>query len=574
MAEEFDTRLTDRAHGGTDVIVRETAVGALAADRFDVVVIGGGITGAGVALDAASRGMTVALVERRDFASGTSSRSTKLVHGGLRYVSGLHLGLVRESLLERELMLRLAPRLVRRLPIVVPAMEGRRARRGLGVALTVYDLLAFDRSGSPDRHRTIAGDEVVALVPALAARAPRSGYLYHDCQVDDARLVLTVLGEAERWGAVCANRLEAEHLVEHRGRVAGVGVRDAEGGGTFTIACTAVVNATGAWADQAFRRELQSDAAMPVLRPSRGTHMTLRREDLQLDGAGVVIPSGRARHISVLPWMGVVLVGATDDDHEGDVDDLRPLEEDIDYLLDAVNSYFDTGLEPGDVAGAFAGARPLIAAGGRRSVNVPRKAELHESPGGLITITGGKLTTWRRMAKRAVDRVADRHERRAPCRTYEIPLGERQDPGELPRTEGVPTDAYSHLADRYGPDAHEVLAIAASDPQMARPLVAGHPDVVAEAAFAARHEQARSVGDVLLRRTRLGMLAGREVCEPITTVASRVAEAMAPELGWDGRRTRDQVAAWEAEARAEGIVVSGAGRAPKRAGKRSLNATP
>jgi glycerol-3-phosphate dehydrogenase len=558
MAEEFGIRLTDRADGGPDVIVRESAVAALAADRFDVVVIGGGITGAGVALDAASRGLTVALVERRDFASGSSSRSTKLVHGGLRYVPGLHLGLVRESLLERELMLRLAPRLVRRLPIVVPAQSGRRLRRALSVALTVYDILARNRQTSPDRHRTVAGEEIVELVPALAARPPSSGYLYHDCQVDDARFVLTVLAEAERRGAICANRLEAEQLIERGGRIAGVRVRDAETGGTFTITTGRVVSATGAWADQTFRHGLRNHAAMPVLRPSRGTHISLRREQLPLNGVGVLVPSGQNRHISVLPWLGGVLVGATDDDHDGDVDDLRPRVEDVEYLLKAVNSSLGMRLGHGDVAGAFAGARPLIAGRGT-TADLSRRAELHESSSGLITITGGKLTTWRRMAKCAVDRLVRREGRRARCHTHEIPLGDLQDPSDLPRADGVPTSAYSHLADRYGADAFEVLAIAASDPQMTRPLVAGHRDLAAEAAFAARREQARSVGDVLLRRTRLGMLAAREVCDPPAAVASHVAEAMATELGWDDRRTRDQVAAWEAEARAEGIVVSGSG---------------
>src|SRR5262249_28269632 len=192
-----------------------------------------------------------------------------------------------------------------------------------------------------------------------------------------------------------------------------------------------------------------------------------------------------------------------------------------------------------------------------RSVDVARKAALHESPNGLITITGGKLTTWRRMAKCAVDLLVSREGRRAACRTHKITLGELQDPRELPRTEGVVAPVYTHLADRYGPDAFEVLAIAASDPFLVRPNLTGHPDLIAEATFAARHEQARSVGDVLLRRTRLGMLAGRELCGPTAASARKVAEAMAPELGWGDRRIRDQAAAWEGEARAEGIDVAG-----------------
>jgi glycerol-3-phosphate dehydrogenase len=546
------------------MIPREGAIAALAAERFDVVVIGGGITGAGVALDAASRGLSVALVERHDFASGTSSRSTKLIHGGLRYLRGLHLRLVREGLRERELMFRLAPRLVRRLPIVLPAFGDPRASRWEALGLTAYDFLAIGAGGPHERHRTISSDEIAKLVPALAARAPSAGRLYHDCQVDDARLVLTILAEAERRGAVCANRVEADELVERNGRAAGVLVRDAEGGATFAIASSRVVNATGAWADRILRDEVDGERAIPSLRPSRGTHITLRREDLPLNGAGLVVPDGRTRHISVLPWMGSTLVGATDVEHEGDLDDVRPRGEDVDSLLDAVNSAFGTTLVREDVAGAFAGARPLVAAGrARRSADVSRRAVLHESSTGMITITGGKLTTWRRMAQRTVDRLVQREGRRARCRTAEIPLAEPQDPRELPHTDRVPAAAYPHLADRYGRDAGEVLTIAASDPRLATPILAGHPDLLAEAAFAACHEQARSVGDVLLRRTRLGLLAARELCDPRATVATQVADAMAPELGWNGSRRRKHVAAWEAEARAEGIFVSVSDEPPR-----------
>jgi glycerol-3-phosphate dehydrogenase len=207
-------------------------------------------------------------------------------------------------------------------------------------------------------------------------------------------------------------------------------------------------------------------------------------------------------------------------------------------------------------------------------VDVVRKAALHESPGGLITITGGKLTTWRRMAEGTVDLLVRRDGRRAPCRTDEITLGELQAPHRLPHVEDVPELAYPHLAERYGPDAFQVLAIAGSDVRLARPILLGHPDLVAEAVFAARHEQARSVGDVLLRRTRLGVLAARDLCGPSASAAGQVAEAMAPELGWDGRRTLNQVAAWEGEARAEGIVVPGAIKPTRQAGNRSLNAAP
>jgi len=242
------------------VISRAQALAALSTDEFDLVVVGGGITGAGVALDAATRGYSVALIERADYASGTSSRSSKLVHGGLRYLQHFDLGLVREALLERQLMVALAPHLVHPLPLVVPAFEGARPDRLMGVGLNLYDVMSVDRqrvrarrgegeSWSPERHRVISGEAVLELLPALERREPTSGYLFYDCQTDDARLVLTVLGEAERFGAVCANRLDATSLLERDGQARGVRVCDRESGDRFEIRAANVVNATGVWAD-------------------------------------------------------------------------------------------------------------------------------------------------------------------------------------------------------------------------------------------------------------------------------------------------------------------------------------
>jgi glycerol-3-phosphate dehydrogenase len=265
------------------VIARAVAVAALRSERFDLVVVGGGITGAGVALDAATRGYSVALVEKADFASGTSSRSSKLVHGGLRYLQNFDLGLVREALLERQLMVRLAPHLVRPLPFVVAAFDGARPDRMVGVGLNLYDAMARGGRGrqdgdwAPERHRVIAGDEVVGLLPALDARAPASGYLFYDCQTDDSRLVLTVLAEAERFGAVCANRLEVTDLVDEGGRTSGVQVRDALSGERFPVRAANVVNATGVWADRLRPEELHDEAEVPRIRPSRGTHVVLAR---------------------------------------------------------------------------------------------------------------------------------------------------------------------------------------------------------------------------------------------------------------------------------------------------------
>jgi glycerol-3-phosphate dehydrogenase len=562
------------------VIARSDALRALSAEHFDVVVIGGGITGAGVALDAASRGFSVALLEKRDFAAGTSSRSSKLVHGGLRYLQQFDVGLVREALRERQLMVALAPHLVRPLKMVVPAFDDVRPDRLLGVGLNMYDVLSVDKlrrprvlrrrgsdeaesdgqgeEWSPDRHRIISGEDVIELLPALAAREPSSGYLFYDCQTDDARLVLTVLGEAERFGAVCANRLEVLELVEEGGSLTGVRARDAVSGEELVVRADNVVNATGVWADRIRAEELHDEAEVPVIRPSRGTHITVSADDIPLH-AGAIVPAGGGRTVFALPWLGRTLIGTTDNDYDGDIEHVRPAEDDVIYLLEAANAFFGTDLAPSDLTGAYAGVRPLIATGdSKKSVDISRKAELYETSSGMITITGGKLTTWRRMAKMAVDRIVERDGREAPCRTQEIPLGMAIDAEELPRVEGVPDEAYAALAGRYGFAAREVLDVARERGELAQPLVEGRPDLLAEVAFAARREQAASVGDVLLRRTRLGLLAAPALLEPDgepTEAVERAAQTLGDELGWDAARVAQERAAFATEAASEGILA-------------------
>ena len=313
------------------MISRDAALAALAEESFDVVVVGGGITGAGVALDAATRGYSVALVERRDFAAGTSSRSSKLVHGGLRYLQKFDLGLVREALLERRLLVSLAPHLVRPLQLVVPSFGGKRPDRMLGTGLHLYDVMARERrrgaedeEWSPARHRIIDGDEVRELVPAIATREPTAGYLFYDCQTDDVRLVLTVLGEAERFGAVLANRLEVTGLIHDAGgRACGVKCRDTIGGGELDVRAETVVNATGVWADRISPAEFYEEEDVPRIRPSRGTHLLVDRERLPVE-AGAIVPAAGGRTIFVLPWLGRTLIGTTDNDYEGQLEHIAP----------------------------------------------------------------------------------------------------------------------------------------------------------------------------------------------------------------------------------------------------------
>jgi glycerol-3-phosphate dehydrogenase len=551
------------------MLARPAALESIAGQRFEVVVIGGGITGAGVALDAASRGYSVALLERDDYASGTSSRSSKMVHGGLRYLQNLDLGLVREALIERQLMVQLAPHLVYPTPFLVPAFAEERRDRKIGIGLNMYDVMATTRVGrsrrdiraakeedeelywSPDRHRTIDRDEVLELVPSLEQRDPRGAYLFYDCQTDDVRLVLTVLGEAERFGATMLNGAEVTEVLLRNGRAAGVAFVETESGERFEVEADNVVNATGVWADR-IRPEVIEEEDVPRIAPSRGTHVLLDRDDLSTGSAACIVPAGEGRAIFALPWYGRTLVGTTDSDYAGDIDHPHPSGADVEYLLEAVNAFFGVSLGAADLVGGFAGVRPLIATGDpRKSVDISRKAELYETSSGMLTITGGKLTTWRRMAKQTVDRLVEREGREASCHTAEIPLGMEARPADLEAPAGVGEKSVAQLAFRYGHAARAVLDLAWQDPKLAEPIVPRRPDLLAEVAIAARFEQARSVADLLLRRTRLGILAAPQLRE--ADAARPVAEALGAELGWSRRRAKREAEAWPAAAAEAGV---------------------
>jgi glycerol-3-phosphate dehydrogenase len=554
---------------------RAQAIEEIAGRRFEVVVIGGGITGAGVALDAASRGYSVALLERGDYAEGTSSRSSKMIHGGLRYLQNLDLGLVREALLERQLLVQLAPHLVYPTPFLVPDFPDRRRDRRLGIGLNMYDVMATTRVGrsrremrsskeededfywSPDRHRTIDHDEVLELVPSLAPRDPKNAYLFYDCQTDDVRMVLTVLGEAERFGATMLNGAEVtEVTLDAAGRATGVAFVEAESGERIEVGADNVVNATGVWADRIRPEEVVGEEDVPRIAPSRGTHVLIDRDVLSTGDAACIVPAGEGRAIFALPWYGRTLVGTTDSDFEGDIDRPRPGEEDVAYLLEAVNDFFGLSLGDSDLVGAYAGVRPLISTGDpKKSVDISRRAELYETSSGMLTITGGKLTTWRRMAKQTVDRLVEREGREAPCHTAEIPLGMEAREEDLRAPEGVGEEALAQLAFRYGHAARDVLALAREDSKLARPIVPGRPDLLAEAVIAVRREQARTVADVLLRRTRLGLLAAPQLrgAESVRDVAA----AIGGELGWSRREVKRAAEEWPGAVAEAGVDPAG-----------------
>jgi glycerol-3-phosphate dehydrogenase len=343
-------------------------------------------------------------------------------------------------------------------------------------------------------------------------------------------------------------------LLDEDGHAVGVRCRDSVAGDELEIRASNVVNATGVWADTIRSEELYAEEEMPHIRPSRGTHITLAYEKLPL-AAGAIVPVGDGRTIFTLPWLGRTLVGTTDNDYEGPLDHIPPDGGDIEYLLDACNRFFDLSLGPSDLTGAYAGVRPLISTGDtKKSVDISRKAELFETSSGLVTITGGKLTTWRRMAKMAVDRIVEREGREAPCRTHEIPLGHPAEPEDLVDTV-IDEESRALLAHRYGYAARDVLAVADADPPLRGRVVPDLPDLLAELPFAARNEQAVTLADALLRRTRLGILDAPRLTAPESPEALAAARAMGAELGWDDARAEREVENWRAEAAAEGVAA-------------------
>jgi len=491
-----------------------------------------------------------------------------MVHGGLRYLQNFDLGLVREALLERQLLVQLAPHLVYPTPFLVPGLGEERPDRRIGIGLNMYDVMATSRIGrgrsqrsehggeadywSPDRHRRISGEEATELIPALAPMEPSSAYLFYDCQTDDVRLVLTVLGEAERFGAVVLNGADVTEVLDEGGHAAGVAFREGQSGQRIEVRAENVVNATGVWADRIRPDELLEEEEIPRIRPSRGTHVTLSKEQLDIGSAACIVPAGGDRTIFALPWYSRVLVGTTDNDFDGDIDNVPPSGGDIEYLLDALNAYFGTDLGRDDLTGAYAGVRPLISTGDpKKSVDISRRAELYETSSGMLTITGGKLTTFRRMAAQVVDRITQRDGREAECRTDDIPLGMAARPEDLETDVSLPEGATDQLAFRYGHAARAVLDLCEQRPELAEPIVPGHPDLRAEVVIAARREQARSVADVLLRRTRLGLVAAPELRNP--EAIRVVAELLGEELGWSGSRVAAEQEEWGRVTGAEGL---------------------
>jgi glycerol-3-phosphate dehydrogenase len=520
---------------------------SLNSEQFDVLVIGGGITGAGVALDAVARGYKVALVEKLDFASGTSSKSTKLVHGGIRYLSNFDFGLVHEALVERGILLQNAPFLVTPVAFVLPIYEGDRHPVGmpfttpggiglnflLDVGLWMYDILAGRRNIA--RHRRLSRETVLKLAPTLVSKGLKNGFMYYDAQTNDARLTMTLIRTAAQYGATITNYTEVTSFLVEAGQVSGVHVRDRLTNQEIDVRARHVVNATGIFSEQV--EMLVDPEPLVQVEPSKGVHLVLSREDIQLGDSAIVLPETEDKRILfIVPWESRAVLGTTDTG-SGDLDHPTASHEDVAYLLKYLNRYLSVNLTEADIISTYVGYRPLVR---------PRKSKLStaklsrthavlESPTGLVSIVGGKMTTYRRMAQDTVDVLSRRDGSALVHPTQSLPLQGSAGWNKLHRDIerrgaglGLSTQTLAHLGRNYGTEANKVLDIVANDPALSRLLIEDLPYIQAEVVYACRYEMAMTPYDILARRTSITL----EDRQRGMGIVDQVAALMAKELQW------------------------------------------
>jgi glycerol-3-phosphate dehydrogenase len=507
---------------GASLLDRATALRALREQRFDVLVIGGGIAGAGLALEAARAGAQVALVEARDFASGTSSKSSKLVHGGLRYIAQGHFGLTRESVRERNALLREADGLVQPMPFLLPVREGdRHGRRSVGIGLALYDFFAGMRT-----RRWFTPDALLERAPGLSTRALQGGWAYLDAQTDDARLVMRVLAEARALGAAIVNDAKVEGLLRRDGAVCGAIVHDRVGDAVIELRAGCVINATGVWAD-ALRHEV---GAPRKLRPLRGSHLLFPGWRLPLAQAVAFFHPDDGRPVFALPWEGATMVGTTDLDHREDLAHEPGITRtELRYLLRAVQSQFPSlGLRSADVLSTWSGVRPVVASGEAVDPSKEGREHLVVEEQGLLTVTGGKLTTFRSTAVQALKLAAHRVPALQRVQPHARVLAPA--PASVQNALAVlPPALQQRWLARYGAQAADVLRAAQAGET---PTIGATETTWAELRWACRHEAVNQLDDLLLRRTRLGLLlpAGGLGLWP------RLQPMLSEELGWDAQR--------------------------------------
>jgi glycerol-3-phosphate dehydrogenase len=518
-------------------------------DIFDVLVIGGGVTGAGVALDAAARGLNVALVEQRDWAAGTSSRSSKLIHGGLRYLEQFNFSLVKEALTERGLLLeRLAPHLIRPVPFLYPLNGYGWERAYVGAGVTMYDMMGGARHLPRHKHFTRRG--ALRIAPSLRPESLTGAVQYWDAQVDDARHTFTVARTAARHGAALATSARVVGLLREGERVSGATVKDLESGETIDIRAKQVVNATGVWADTI--QQMAGRGRIRV-RASKGVHLVVPRDRIHSD-SGLILRT-ETSVLFVIPWGRHWLIGTTDTDWDLARSHPAASVTDIDYLLQRVNAVLRTPLTHADVEGVFAGLRPLLYGESEATSKLSREHAVGQTVAGLVTIAGGKYTTYRVMAKDTVDALARNLDKRVPeSMTHRLPLigadgyeavyNERH---KLAKATGMHVARVEHLIGRYGSRVHELLDLIDDRRELADRLPGCDDYLKVEAVYAASHEGALHVDDALARRMRISIEAWSRGTESVDTVANLMAEV----LDWDDEAVKREIAHYEARVAAE-----------------------
>jgi len=532
-----------------DPSYRDAALERMRSTTHDVLVIGGGVTGSGIALDAATRGLSTALVEQRDLSSGTSSRSSKLLHGGLRYLEQYDFGLVREALRERDLHLTtLAPHLARPVSFLFPLTGAPWERAYVGAGIALYDTLGGARNLPAHRHLTRSG--ALRIAPALRADALRGAIRYYDAQIDDARHTMEIARTAASYGAAIATSAKVTGFLREGERVVGAHVTDLETGDTLTMRASQVINATGVWTDEL--QELVGRGRISV-RASKGIHLVVPRDRIISD-SGLILRTATSV-LFVIPWGRHWIVGTTDTDWDLDLAHPAASRSDIDYLLAQVNRVLRHPLTHDDVEGVFAGLRPLLTGESDATSTLSREHAVATTAPGLVTIAGGKYTTYRVMAQDAVDHAARSLPGRVPDSvTDRTPLlgavgyfALRNRRHELATRSGLHVVRIEHLLSRYGALTEELLAMVADDPALGGPIPGAEDHLQVEAVYAASHEGALHLDDVLTRRTRISI----ETFDRGVGAAPHVARLIAPVLGWDDERIAREVAHYEARVAAE-----------------------
>lgn len=560
---------------------------ALGSTQFDVLVIGGGVTGAGVALDAVARGYKVALVEKVDFASGTSSKSTKLVHGGIRYLPNFDFALVHEGLVERGILLQNAPYLVHPLAFVLPIYEGDRHPVGmpfttpggiglgllLDIGLWMYDIMAGRRGIR--RHRRLSRQALLKYAPDLVTDKLKEGFMYYDAQTNDARLTMSLIRTAAHYGATITNYAEVTSFITENGRIVGARVHDTLNNQEIAVRTRYAINATGVHSEQV--ESLADSEVQAQVEPSKGVHLVLSREDVRLGDAAVVLPETEDKRILfIVPWESRVVFGTTDTG-TGDLDHPTASREDISYLLKYLNRYLNVHLTEEHIVSSYVGYRPLVRPRGKSGTSTAKLSRTHEvleGPTGLVTIVGGKLTTYRRMAQDTIDLLSRRDGvKKPPHPTISMPL---QGGAGWPQAQralesrakslGLSPQVIKHLGSSYGSEANTLLDMIEQDASLATPLIDDLPFISAEVIYACCHEMAMTPYDFLARRTSITL----EDRQRGLGIVDEVASLMAKELGWSPERQLSLVEAYRTDIQqqiaAEGVQQMATMQAKKLAG--------